>query len=185
LNSEVQIVEFKQYIFDISQFGPRSEINDFKPRERYISELINPNPEDDKLYRRNPGVFRAELHNRLSNPLYPLAFVMIVIMFVGQPRTIRESRWRALVLTFGTSVGLRLSGFAATNLTAQHSSTAILVYALPLGAILVAGLMAYVRMSPRGRLQWRLGFPRKLKFPNNNLWALMALPIERRRGRVG
>ncbi len=41
------------------------------------------------------GQVRSELHERLSTPLYPLAFVFVAIALLGHARTTRESRWGA------------------------------------------------------------------------------------------
>ena len=85
----VQIVVFDSYLFDISQFGPKEGPRDFKPRERFLGDLLNPDP-NDAYYKQNAGKFRSELHDRLSNPLYPILFVLIVGVHLGYPRTTRD-----------------------------------------------------------------------------------------------
>ena len=65
--------------------------------------MISPDP-DDPLFIKQPGQFRAELHDRLLAPLYPLAFVMIAFAFLGAPRTTRQSRaWRWSAVILGVS----------------------------------------------------------------------------------
>ena len=44
---------------------------------------------------RGYGQIRAELHDRLATPLYPLVFAFIAIALLGHARTTRESRWGA------------------------------------------------------------------------------------------
>lgn len=184
LSSEVQIVEFEQYAFDISQFGPKAEADYLKPKERSIGELLNPDP-NDPYYQRYPGQYRAELHNRVANVLYPIAFVLLGVVFVGRAQSLRQKRWHGVVLAFAAAVVLRIAGFAATNLNAAKPSAAFLVYALPVGAILIAAVAAHVRMAPRRRHEGWLGLPLKLRFPNDNMRALWGVPAERRRGSVG
>lgn len=181
-DKSVQIVEFEQYIFDITQFGPKSNVDILEPRERYIGELLNPDP-DDPYLKQFPTHFSAELHNRISNLLYPFAFVLIAVLFVGQPRTLRENRWHGIVIAFGLAVGLRLSGFAATNLQTLNPRAVVLVYLIPIGAILVATVLAHARMAPQRRLRWGFGLPLKLR--NNNVWTVRGMPTDNRRGRVG
>lgn len=180
----VQIVEFDRYVFDITQFGPKSEVTELKPRERYLGELLYPDP-DDKYYQTYPQHFSAEIHNRISNVLYPFVFALIPIMLLGQARTLREGRWKGIVLAFGLAVAIRVAGFAATNLNSINSSAVVLVYGVPLGAILVAALIAHARMAPQTRFGRWLELLAKLKPENNNLWAVRGIMIGRRRGRVG
>ena len=108
--------------------------------------------------------FLAELHERFATPLYPLVFTFIAIAFLGHARTTREARWAQIIAAFGIAVGLRVAGLTAGNLSALNAWAVGLVYALPLGAILVAAWTAHVRMSPelRSRLSFELKFPKKI-----------------------
>lgn len=183
-NGEVGIGEFKEYIFNISQFQPQSGVEQYRPSERYLSELINPAPDDD--YAKNAaGQLRSELHERFSSVLYPLVYVLVVLAFLGQARTIRENRWKALVAAFGVSIAVRFAGLAATNLLTLQAWAVVLVYGIPLVAILVAALAAHVRMAPYARLRINLELPSKLLFYNDNIWAALGARIQQQRGRVG
>jgi lipopolysaccharide export system permease protein len=165
----VQIIVFDQYMLDLSEFGGQGDKNkELNPRERYISELINPNP-DDAILKRGAGQLRSELHDRLSTPLYPIVFALIAVALLGHARTTRENRWAQIFLAFGIAVGLRVAGLTASNLVTLSASAVALVYAIPLGAILVAAWAAHVRMSPE--LRSKLSFELKLKPVMRNLWA--------------
>ncbi|MGI9382899.1 MAG: LPS export ABC transporter permease LptF [Methyloligellaceae bacterium] len=146
----VQIVAFDQYIFDLSQFGPKTGAAHLKPRERYLSELLEPAP-DDPLFQRFPGKFRSEFHNRFATPFYPLAYVLIALAVLGRARTIRENRWSSIFLAFGAAVAVRVFGLASTNLLTLDPSAVLLVYGVPIGAIVAAALIAQVRTLPRLR----------------------------------
>lgn len=159
-----QIVTFDSYVFDITQFGPKEGRSDLKPRERYIGELVAP-PADDGYAKRNRGKFRAELHDRIASPLYPLAFVLIALVHLGRPRTTRDGRFGSLAAAFAVCTGLRLAGLAAVNLAAKNGGAVALVYAIPVGAMLLATLMlARGWHPPRLALpalpQWRRALPR-------------------------
>ena len=82
-------------------------------RERYLWQLMFPDPKDP-FYIEQPGQFRAELHDRLIAPLYPLAFVVIAFAYLGAPRTTRQSRTMSMVGAIGGVALLRLIGFAST-----------------------------------------------------------------------
>jgi lipopolysaccharide export system permease protein len=165
-DKEVQIVAFDQNMIDLSEFTPKDNSGkDLRPREQYTSELFFPDM-NNPTNKRNAGRIRSELHERLSTPLYPLAFVFIAVALLGHARTTRESRWMQIIAAFGIAVGLRVAGFAAGNLTALNAWAVGLVYALPLGAILIAAWVAHVRMAPqlRSRLSFELKFPKKIMF---------------------
>ena len=165
-DKNVQIVAFDQNMLDISEFSPKDNIGkDLRPREKYISDLISPDL-NDKATKRNYGQIRSELHDRLATPLYPLVFAFVAIALLGHARTTRESRWAQILLAFGIALGLRVAGLMAGNLVALNAWAVALVYAVPLGAILVAAWAAHVKMAPelRSRLSFGLKFPKKIMF---------------------
>ena len=168
-NKGVQIIAFDQYMLDLSEFGDQGDKNkDLNPRERYLSELINPDP-NDSYAKRSPGQLRSELHDRLATALYPIVFALIAVALLGHARTTRENRWGQIFLAFGIAVGLRVAGLTAGNLVTLNASAVALVYAIPIAAILVAAWAAHVRMSPE--LRSKLSFELKLKPVMRNLWA--------------
>ena len=165
-DKSVQIIAFDQNMLDISEFSPKDDDNqELRPRERYIGDLISPDP-NDKIVKAYYGQLRSELHERLSTPHYPLVFVVIAIALLGHARTTRESRWGQILTAFGLAVGLRVAGIAANNLVTINAWAVALVYAVPLGAIFFAAWAAHVRMSPesRSKLSFELKFPKKIMF---------------------
>jgi lipopolysaccharide export system permease protein len=166
-NKDVQIVAFDQNMLDLSEFSPKDTGGkELRPRELYFGDLIN-SETSGKMSPRDYGQLRSELHERLSTPLYPLVFAFVAIALLGHARTTRESRWAQILTAFGIALGLRVAGLTAGNLVALSSWGVVLVYAIPLGAILVAALAAHVRMSPelRSRLSVELKFkPKKIRF---------------------
>jgi lipopolysaccharide export system permease protein len=162
----VQIIAFDQNMLDISEFSPKGDDEKgLKPRERYIGDLVSPDP-NDRIAKTNYGQLRSELHERLSTPLYPLAFVVIAIALLGHARTTRESRWAQILMAFGIALALRVAGLTANNLVTLNAWAVGLVYAVPLGAIFLAAWAAHVRMSPelRSKLSFELKFPKKIMF---------------------
>ena len=81
------------------------------------------------------GQFRAELHERFSNPLYPVAFAMIALALVGQAQSTRQSRIERIVLALFAAVGLRLAGMACSNIVVMKAAAVPVLYALPLVGI--------------------------------------------------
>src|SRR4051794_4016 len=109
---EPNIVEFDRYAFDLSQFASAQTINQ-SVREHYLWQLLWPDP-NDPLTASQPGQLRAELHDRLTAPLYPLIFTLIAYAYLGAPRTTRQSRNLSLLGTIGVVALLRFIGFAST-----------------------------------------------------------------------
>jgi len=163
----VQIVRFDQNMLDLSEFAPKDTAGkDVRPREMYLTDLLSPDM-NDKATQRGHGQIRGELHDRLATPLYPLAFAFIAIALLAHPRTTRESRWAQILAAFGIALGLRVAGLTAGNLLTINPRAVVLVYGIPLGAIVVAAWTAHVRMSPelRSRLSFELKFqPKKIRF---------------------
>jgi lipopolysaccharide export system permease protein len=144
-----QIVAFDKYVVDLDRFEPQDAgAGELKPRERYLSELLNPGP-NSKLYQTQPGQFRSELHERFTNPLYPLAFAFLIIAFVGQAQSTRTSRMQSLVITFVVAATCRLAGLAITNAIVRHPGMVAAAYGLPLGAILFS--LVVIKRSERQR----------------------------------
>ena len=107
------LVSFDRYAFDLSQFAGGPTAVKYSIRERYLWQLLFPDP-TDPMYVEQPGQFRAELHDRLIAPFYPLAFVVIAYAYLGAPRTNRQSRAMSLLGAIAGVATLRLVGFAST-----------------------------------------------------------------------
>jgi len=107
------MVAFDRYAFDLSQFAAGAQAIKYSIRERYLSQLMFPDPKDP-LYIEQPKQFRAELYDRLASPLYPLAFTIIAFAYLGAPRTNRQSRTLSILGAVGGVALLRLIGFVST-----------------------------------------------------------------------
>jgi lipopolysaccharide export system permease protein len=106
------IVVFDRYAFDLSRLSEGVQTLNLSVHERYFWQLFNPDPNDPE-YKKEPGQFRAELHDRIMAPLYPLAFIVIAYAYLGAPRTTRQSRSLSIVSTIAGVAALRLIGFAS------------------------------------------------------------------------
>jgi len=172
----VQIVAFDQNMLDISELAPKdAQGRKLEPKEQSIGALLNAS-RDPEISPNDYGHFRYELHERLATPLYPLAFIFVAIALMGQVRTTRENRWGQILAAFGIAVGLRVAGITAGNLVTLNAWAVVLVYAIPVGAILIAAWMAHVRMSPE--LRSKLSFELKLQLKNIKFWAGRGMQTE-------
>lgn len=128
------MVKFDRYAFDLSQFSGGPQAVKYSIRERYLWQLAFPDPKDPFLIEQ-PGPFRAELHDRLMAPLYPIAFVVIAFAYLGAPRTTRQSRSLSMVGAVGGVGILRLVGFMSTVFGATVPIMLVLQYVAVAAAI--------------------------------------------------
>lgn len=148
------IVTFERYAIDLAAFGPEQGAILYKPREQSTAALLSPDPEDP-YYKVVPGRFRAELHDRLTSWLYPLAGVAIAFAALGQAVTTRQGRGAAIggaILAMGL---VRGAGFAATSAAVGSAGGVILVYAVPLATI-VACVWVILRPQQASALHARI-----------------------------
>jgi len=135
-----QIIEFQSYVVDLERFEPKAGHIELKPRERYFRELAFPSANDPDFVRQ-PGQFRAELHERFANPFYALAFVLMAVAFIGRAQSTRQNRSEAIAAAGIVSMAARVGGLAANNLVVINAKWVPILYALPLGLILIGILM--------------------------------------------
>jgi lipopolysaccharide export system permease protein len=126
--TDPRIVTFQRYAFDLSNFSGGPKIV-YSAHEKNFWDLLSPeNAQQESDY-------RAELHDRLASPLYPLAFAVLAYMFLGPPQTTRQSRALALLGTIGAITVVRLAGFLSV-IVGVHTPPALIVqYVVPIGAI--------------------------------------------------
>ena len=105
------------------------------------------------------GRFRAELHDRLSGWLYPLAMILAAFAALGEARTTRQGRGMAVLAAVLAVAAMRTAGFSASSAVVRSPSTIPNVYAVPLIAILIS--LLFIFQGPRLRA-WGSSAQRKL-----------------------
>jgi lipopolysaccharide export system permease protein len=145
-----QIIAFAEYVIDLNQLEQRAETPGAgqRPRERYTEELLDP-PEGDDANKRDLGRFASEIHERFSSPLYPFAFVLIVLAHIGGAQSTRQNRMSGIIWAFAAGLLARVLGIAANNMVAVRPSAALLLYAIPIGAAILAALHTQRGIAPR------------------------------------
>ncbi len=137
-SSNPQIVGFQRYAFDLSQFGGDAQGGVYnKPREQSTLQLLR-SEKPEQVPAAQWGRFRAELHDRLAAPLYPIAFAAIAFAAVGAARTTRQGRGIAMAAAVAAIVAVRILGFAVSSLIIRHPEVVPAAYLVPLVSIAVA-----------------------------------------------
>lgn len=147
-STHVDVVRFDEYSLDLSSYSGASEIGYYEPPEKYISELLNPSP-DDVYAQRHPGKVMAEAHDRLSNPLYAIAMMLIAFVGMSDARSTRQNRIVSILVVCAIATAVRMAGATAVSMTAKDPAFAPMTYAIPLMTILVA-LGAITYQATRG-----------------------------------
>lgn len=141
-----QIVVFDRYVVDLARLEQRVEQTAIpRPRERSTWDLLTFDPNDPAEAPQARKAI-AELHERLSSPLYAFAFVLLVIAWMGQAQTTRQNRTQAIVGAFAVAILARVGGIAAGNALTGPSGSVPLIYAIPLIAMLM-GMISIRRNS--------------------------------------
>jgi len=136
------LVLFDSYGFDLSWVSTRRSMI-YSVRERYLWELYDPSRSDVE-FSDQPKQIRAEFHDRITAPLYPLAFVFLTFAYLGAPRTTRQSRSMSLAAAIGATSALRGLGFVGM-IAGVNTPIALLLPYLGLIATFVLGYFAISR----------------------------------------
>lgn len=141
------IISFERYALNLSALTGDSDGAGgedgakviYKPRERTTWALLTQD-KNEPYYKIQEGRFRAELHNRLSAPLYPIAFMLVAFAILGEARTTRQGRAAAIQIAIFLVGAIRIGAYAAWTASVRSPVAAVLLYVLPLGTILLAAL---------------------------------------------
>lgn len=151
------IISFERYALNLSALsgdsdGVGSGDGDkvtYKPRERTTWALLTQDP-NEAYFKLQEGRFRAELHNRLSAPLYPIAFMLVAFAALGEARTTRQGRAVAIQFAILLVGAIRIGAYAAWTASVRSSFAVLLLYILPLVTIVVAASMIVFGARVRG-----------------------------------
>jgi lipopolysaccharide export system permease protein len=131
------IVQFDRYAFDLSQLASNTTTQRYSARERYLWELYDTKA-DDPTFSSAPEQVWAELHDRLTAPIYPLVIAILTFAYLGAPRTTRQGRTVSLLSAIGVVALLRGLGFVGT-LAGTRTPAALLIPYLTLAAAAAFG----------------------------------------------
>ena len=133
-DGELSVVSFAETAVElVGQQEPQAR--SLKSRELYLSDLLNPGPEVRAPEERAQRI--AEGHDRLAWPLVSLALPLVAVTSVLRHRPVRESSWHATAAAAAIAVAIALASFTLLNFAKTDLRFVPLLYAVPLGAVLV------------------------------------------------
>jgi lipopolysaccharide export system permease protein len=134
----VSIISFATSALDFSQFLGHRGGRGHRPEELATSYLLSP-AADDPLMASRPAELRKEIHRRFSEWLFPLAFGLIAVYFVGSARSSRQEQPVRIALGAVTALVVRALGFFTVAGSGESALLAALTYAVPLVTIALFG----------------------------------------------
>jgi lipopolysaccharide export system permease protein len=141
--AQLSVLTFKSFSLNLDQFAGPARMTQRKTQERYLGELLNPPEKDVTPQIRN--AWAAEAHNRLSQPLYCLAFAMIALAAILRGRRQRGALAMRLTAASLAAAALRIAGYGVAGPASSHPALFALFYLIPLlgAALALAVLMGY------------------------------------------
>jgi lipopolysaccharide export system permease protein len=180
---DISVIRFTSYAFDLSAFSSAADEITMFPKDRTIAYLMNPDP-NDKLYQAKPQSFRAELHRRFTEWVYPLVFALIGLAVAGDARSHRESRIHPLLTAVTIALFIRWLGFFVTNQAQTSALFTPLAYAVPIVASLVA--IGFIRSNRTMELPFawveRLAATRQFALRTASFWPWLLRRLRPSRG---
>jgi lipopolysaccharide export system permease protein len=149
---KLSLLYFDRYSVDIGRPGAGETAQDAvrwrEPRERFIYELLFPgdNPNDQRFYNR----LRAEGHNRLTAPLYALAFAMIALATLLSGDHNRRGQARRVILAICLAVAVQSGAVLVSGLAGRSGAMLPLIW-LNVLAPIVLGTWWLFRVPRRRR----------------------------------
>ena len=131
---ELDVVKFEEYSLDLSEFAGAKGAAYYKPSHKFLNELRNPDPKDP-YFVSDPNANLAEMHDRLSNPLYVVAMMLVAFVGMSRARSARTNAIALMLLVSGAGFGLRFAGFAVMSIITSTGGFVLLAYAAPIAGI--------------------------------------------------
>lgn len=130
----VSLLNFDSYAVDIGFYtnaaGPRTR----EAQERFLPELLHP----ETISAQFANELRAELHQRLTWPLYSLGLTLLGLAFLLTGDFNRRGQWKRITLSTALATLSVLAAFGFINALSKNPSMVPLVYGLAGGIMLIS-----------------------------------------------
>ncbi|MGD0190108.1 MAG: LPS export ABC transporter permease LptF [Rhizomicrobium sp.] len=133
----LSVLKFKNYNFDLEQFSSAQHETELSTSERYLPELLWPK------FSRDPGertrnIYFAQANDRISAPLYCIAFAFMAFAAVSHTRRARGAYALRLTVVSIAAAVLRIIGYSAQGWAARQPALCVLFYLIPLAGVVFA-----------------------------------------------
>ncbi len=173
-DGNVSVIKFDSYSFDLSDMTQSRGQATLRAGDRSLGFLLNPDP-NDVDYKAKPAGYRSELHRRLTDWALPAIFALISLVIAGDARSHREARLHPMVSALTIAFALRWADFYAANQIETTPYFVGILYAINIGATLIAIFLLFrsrrmtMPVSIRNRFgNWRQKIQERLPAPGNS-----------------
>ena len=134
--AKLSILKFQNYVYDLDQFNGQQGGTELRISERYLPELLWPKFSHEPGQRRRNILF-AEANNRMSAPLYCIAFAFMAFAAISHARSARGAyALRLTAASLGAAI-VRIFGYSVQGLAARQPILCLLFYLIPLAGAAV------------------------------------------------
>ena len=134
-DNQTSIINFTSYALDLQSFVPSSSAVTLRPAELYLNELLDPDSAEN-TNREWERFYAFQIHNRLSGWLYPIAFGLIMVAFLGRAQSHRSDKIHLVSTAVWICIIVRLAGGYALEQTETRPEAGIFAYLVPIATIL-------------------------------------------------
>ncbi len=124
-NKKSEILQFDDYLFNLSEGEEVTQKMHWKSKERYLNELIN--YEEDIPSYEIPKM-RAELHRRFTQPFLPIIFAMLSLAFITRGTFSRRGNIFKIVQALSISITFLIISIAIYSMIESSSKFIPLIY---------------------------------------------------------
>ncbi|MDP3459685.1 MAG: LptF/LptG family permease [Hyphomonas sp.] len=154
-NQQLSILEFDQYMFDLTEFMKEDAELILKASDKYLHELLFVDRKD-YFQNKEADAFLAEAHARLTTPLLNIVMALIAIVAVLGGDFSRQGYSRRIAIASGGASVMLVVQLALQSAAADNPALNIVQWVIPLAAI---GGLSWVYFG-RGRHIGKRGPPR-------------------------
>ena len=148
---QLSLLYFERYSLDLDLFGEAPGLRWPEPAERLLPSLLFPDL-SDRNDSAHAGELRAEGHNRIVSPIYPLVLALIALAAVLSGEFNRRGQWGRISAAAGLAITFQAVALGLASLAASHPATIPLLYFNAAAAMV--GALWVLRFR-----RWRLPVP--------------------------
>lgn len=147
-NQQLSVLEFDQYMFDLTDFMKEDSELVLKASDKFLHELIFI---DRKNYFENKEAdgFLAEANARLTSPMLNIVMALLAIYAVLGGDFSRQGYGRRIGIATGAAILVLVTHLALQSAAADDPSLNIALWAVPL---VIAGLLAWIYFGRGARI---------------------------------
>lgn len=149
-NKQLSILEFDQYMFDLTEFMKEDSELILKASDKYLHELLFVDRKD-YFQNKESDNFLAEAHARLTTPLLNIVMAMLAILAVLGGDFSRQGYGRRIALASAAAALILVVQLALQSAAGGDPGLNIAQWAVPLGALSGLGLVYFGRWRQIGK----------------------------------